>query len=396
MVDLSIYMGTRIEVGVGISDNIGIEVKNYGCKKPIIITDKNLVKLGLVEKICKSLDQNDIKYSIFDGISENPHDIDIEKGANFFKNEEGDIIIAIGGGSPIDAAKGISIKVTQPGKLRDYEIKKVMSFNENKELIKDNVIPIIAIPTTAGSGSETSPYAVITDTLRNYKMAVCSPFLYPKVALVDPLLMVSLPKSITAEGGMDALSHAIEAFISKPANPFGDAFAIESMKLINNNLITAVNNGDNISARENMAIASIIGGIAATLSDCVAGHCMAESLGSVYNIAHGLACGNVLPVILEYSLPVIKDKLLEISKAFNIYNNPTKDIDYYAKKTIDHIYNLISESGLRRLKEVIKEEPDFELLSKKSMENVSVPSNPKKIGHDDFYILFKKLFDNQQ
>jgi len=387
-------MGTRIEVGEGISGNVDIEVRNYGCNKPIIITDKNLVKLGLVEKICKNLYQNNIKYSIFDNISENPHDVDIEKGADFFKKEAGDIIIAIGGGSPIDAAKGISILVTQPGRIMDFEIKKVMSFNENKELIKDNVIPIIAIPTTAGSGSETSPYAVITDSSRNYKMAICSPFLYPKVALVDPLLMVSLPKNITAEGGMDALSHAVEAFISKPANPFSDAFALESIKLINNNLITAVNSGDDISIRKNMAIASIIGGIAATLSDCVAGHCMAESLGSVYNISHGLACGNVLPLILEYNFPVIKNKLLEISKVFNVYDNSLKDIDYYAKKTIDHIYNLISESGLRKLNETINEKPDFELLSQKSLENVSVPSNPKEIGRADFYTLFEKLFNN--
>jgi alcohol dehydrogenase class IV len=194
---------------------------------------------------------------------------------------------------------------------------------------------------------------------------------------------------------MDALLHAVEAYLSKPANLFSDAFALQSIKMVSENLREAVCDGRNIEIMGNMALASMIGGVAATLSDCIAGRCMAESIGSVYDLTQGLACGNVLPLIMEYNLLSSMDRLSDIAEALWVYVEPGEDIESAAVKAIHEVKRLAVDVNLRDIRNLISGEPEIMALAQKAAENISVPSNPRPITHDDFRQLFLRLFQKQ-
>ena len=388
---ISIFIRTRIEYGIGISKTVGLEAKLLGGKKVLIVTDKNLIELGLLNNIFKSLEEQKIDYEVFNDVEMNPRDYNVMSGVKKFKSKKCNVILCVGGGSPIDVGKGISIVASHGGNIKDYETKELLSYDESKTLVRNNTFPIIAVPTTSGSGSEASPYAVIIDTNRKYKMAILTPYIYPVVALVDPELFISLPGKIVAEGGMDVISHAVEAYTCLQANPFSDAFALQTISMVGKNLREAVYDQSNIFARGNMALASIIGGISASLSNTHLSHAMAEALGSVYDISHGLACGYTLPVVMKYNHPVCYQKYVDIARTLE-FNNNQGNLRERSVAAINAIQNLIDDISLKKISTIIKVKPDLKLLSKKTLENIAITGNPRNVNYEDIIGMFNSIF----
>lgn len=272
-------MPTRIINKKGVSSNIGYYAKDYHLKHVLIISDKGVEKAGLLTNIYSSLYDYQIEYETFYDVKPNPRDTDCNRIASEFNNKPIDAIIAIGGGSVIDTAKAVSILCTNQGVIKDYE---GMSLAEKPPL------PILCIPTTAGTGSEVTCWSVITDTTNHYKMGIGDYRIIPKLALLDVELTQSLPAPVAASTGLDALTHAIEAYTCQIANPITDGLALHAIKLIKENLAEAVNNR-NEEARENMLIASLMAGIAFGNADTAGVHCISEAIGGKYDTPHGVA-----------------------------------------------------------------------------------------------------------
>lgn len=392
--NFSIFIKTRIEFGFGVSNNIGNEIKAIGFKSVFIVTDRNLIKLMIVDKILKSLENQKICFTIFDEVEPNPHDKTVYKGVGLFNNHKHDLILAIGGGSVIDVSKAISILASHGGEIYDYRVDRIPNSSQNYKEITNKVIPLIAITTTAGSGSEASPWCVITDTIRHYKLAIFSPYIYPSLTLVDPDLMYSISPDVTAEGGMDALSHAIESYISTKSNSFSEAYAIQAIKMIGENLVKAVRDGGNKFARANMANASIMAGLAATLGDCHAVHNIAEAIGGMYDTSHGLLCGRLLPIVMDYDFSFIQSRLSDIALAFGLYPNSEISNEEFALLAIKKVNTLIEDSNLKKINDVIKIKPDFDKIVEMSCIYLSTSSSPRSMTKDDYLILVKRLFNH--
>jgi len=297
----------RIHFEPGGSKKAGTLIKSLGGKKVFLATDKGVLGANLLEGIISSIEAEGFDCTIFDDIEPNPSLETVEKGFNLFKSRSCDFLVGFGGGSSIDTAKAIGVLTTNEAPLKQYE---------GAGKVKNPVVPIIAVPTTAGTGSEVTGASVITDKSRNYKMSVRSPLLVPKLALLDPTLLSSLPPPIIASTGMDALVHAVESFISTNAYPVTEGLALESMKLISDNLRAFYANPDNLEAAGNMLIASCMAGISFANARLGFVHAVAHALGGHYNIPHGLACAVLLPHAMQYSLIANPQKYVRIAAAF--------------------------------------------------------------------------------
>jgi len=296
----------RVVFKLGCSESIGKELSAFKSKKAMICTDKGIRKAGLLDNILVCLEDSEIKFSIFDEVVPNPKIETIQKGFDFFKKEECDSIIAIGGGSSIDSAKAVGIVVSNSGSIEDFE-----GFNK----VKNELPPIIAIPTTYGTGSEVSYSTVITHTNKKYKMLIVDNKILPKIALVDPNLLLKLPFFIAASTGMDALTHAIESYTSLISNVFSDALSLHAIKLITENLLSAAASDNNIIATSNMVIASTLAAMSFNLTGLGLVHAIAHSLGGYHDIAHGLANAILLPHVMEYNYIAAPQKFSNIYEA---------------------------------------------------------------------------------
>lgn len=372
---------TKIKFGTGISGQIGKELKALEKSKPIIITDKGLLKAGVVEKITNALEKEGIEYTIFDGIEPNPRDITVQKAYDAAKAFGADVLIAIGGGSSMDTAKGVGVLMTHGGVINDYE---------GLDKVKKPICDLIAIPTTVGTGSEVTFWSVITDTKRHFKMSVGSPLVAPKLALVDPDLVASLPPSIIASTGMDALTHAIEGYTCTVAEPITDACGIYAIKMIADNLRNAVYT-DDPEAKANMLLGSLIAGICFGNSDIAGVHCMAEALGGLYDTPHGIANAILLPYVMEYNYVANLNKFTEIAKAMGepVDNLSMRDAAYQA---VLAVHKLNQDLNIPSLKEIGAKKEDLQELAERSAVNVSAPSNPRKAEVSDFLALFEKAY----
>ncbi|MCB6993945.1 iron-containing alcohol dehydrogenase [bacterium 210820-DFI.6.37] len=372
---------TKIKFGTGISGQIGKELKALEKSKPIIITDKGLLKAGVVEKITNALEKEGIEYTIFDGIEPNPRDITVQKAYDAAKAFGADVLIAIGGGSSMDTAKGVGVLMTHGGVINDYE---------GLDKVKKPICDLIAIPTTVGTGSEVTFWSVITDTKRHFKMSVGSPLVAPKLALVDPDLVASLPPSIIASTGMDALTHAIEGYTCTVAEPITDACGIYAIKMIADNLRNAVYT-DDPEAKANMLLGSLIAGICFGNSDIAGVHCMAEALGGLYDTPHGIANAILLPYVMEYNYVANLNKFTEIAKAMGepVDNLSMRDAAYQA---VVAVHKLNQDLNIPSLKEIGAKKEDLQELAERSAVNVSAPSNPRKAEVSDFLALFEKAY----
>ncbi len=375
----SFELPTRIEYGVGVASKLGEEVRLLKAQKVSLITDPGIIKAGLLDKITSILKEEKLLYNVFDGVDPNPKDRNVERGAQVVRSFEADAMVAVGGGSVIDCAKAIGVLVSHDGKrIKDFE---------GKTAVKKPILPFIAVPTTAGTGSEVTFSAVITDRENNYKMTVRSPFMAAKVALLDPKLTVTVPPHITASTGMDALTHAIEAYTVKVSEPISDALALYAIELITNNLVNAVKNGENINARACMLVGSLLAGMAFSHSDVGSVHCMAEALGGVYDAPHGVCNAVLLPYVMEYNAEFCLEKYARIAQAMGeIFDT----MEEGAMKAVERVKKLSVDVGLPSFKSLRVKEEDLEKLADMAAKNISTKSNPREMTKDDYLTLFKR------
>lgn len=372
----------KIIYGVGSIISVGKEAACYG-KKIMIVTGRNSSKrTGALQKVVESLKENKLEVFIFDEVESDPSVKTVRIGTQKAKAEGIELIVALGGGSALDAAKGISAMCTNSGDITDYE----------KNPFHKLGLPIIAIPTTAGTGSEISKFTVITDTDRKIKMLIGGEAIIPKVAILDPFLTVMMPKHVTAATGMDALTHAIEAYISKVSQPMTEIYALKAIELISENLPKAVLDGENIKARENMLIGQMYAGFAFSNASVALVHAMARPLGAYFDVAHGLANALLLPRVMEFNRPACKEKLVKVAAAMgeNVEGLSTNDGSNLAIKAIN---NLFLDTGLpKTLREVGVLKESIKKLAEDAIVSGSVLFNPRKPSLEEIINIYEKIY----
>lgn len=375
--DGTFNMPTRVQFGRGIISTLPEEIKQFGAKKIMVVTDPGVLSTGLVDPIVKSLQSAGLEVTIFDEVKPNPRDIHCIAGAELARAKGVDLFVGIGGGSSIDTAKCIAILMTNGGHPRDWE---------DFGALHHDPVTVIAIPTTSGTGSEVSPSSIILDTVRQKKMNLFDPRICPRVALVDPDVTFSVPPRITAATGLDALSHAVDALQCKLDTPASDAMALEGARLNALYLERAVADGSDIEARCGMSQASLVAGIAVGITDVSGTHSIAEAVGAVYDLPHGQCCAIGMPMIMEFNLPVSKGKYARLAHAFGI-DTSTMDEESAAKAAISYVRDRNDRLGIPKLIDLINE-ADLDLLSEKAFANTSTPSNPRNAGVSDFREMF--------
>jgi alcohol dehydrogenase len=373
---------TKIRYGIGMVKVLGEELRLLKAKKVMIITDKGLVHAGMVNKITDLITAEGIGYIVYDDIEANPKDYNVELAAETAGKQSIDTIVAFGGGSPIDAAKAVAVLAKQGGKVRDYQ---------GKGKIKNDCIPLITIPTTAGTGSEVTFSSVITNTKEKFKFTIKSPAIAAKVAIIDPELTLTVPPMITAATGIDALTHGIEGYTANCTEPIAEAVGLYAVEYIAKNITEAVKNGVNLAARDKMMMGSLLAGLSFSHADVASVHCMAEALGSMYDAPHGMCNAILLPFVMEYNLPSAENKYARVARAMGIEE---KDDHAAAVKGIEHIKRLSREIGLPGIKTLQINTEDFPLLAEMSVKNSSNESNPREITKDDYVMLFNKAYND--
>ena len=392
---------STIEFGSGKSGKLAEIIEGMNAKKILIVTDKGVIQAGILTKIEEPLKAAKLNYTVFDEVEPNPLDRTVEKGAELARKIESDVVVGLGGGSAIDSAKAISILTTNPGTIRDYQIKE----EEDLKKLKKHPTPLITIPTTSGTGTEGNFWSIITHTDNWSKMAIGGPPPYPggpciaaKVALDDPLLTVTLPPFQTASTGLDVFAHHYDSYTANVSNPISDALSEYSIKLIRDYLPIAYTNGSDVEAREMMMLASCLGGISFANSDCSGVHCLAEALGGMYGnppkpvIPHGLACSLFLPWMMEFNC------LTDPVKHANVANFLGECIEGLslieaARKSVNGIKRLIKTVEVpTSMKGLGVKEEDLEAVAERACWNVSVGSNPRALSNEVFLDILKKAY----
>ena len=358
-------MPTRVQFGRGVVNSLADEVTRFGATKVLVVTDPGVVAVGLVAPLVKQLEDAHLEVTVFDTVQPNPRDIHCIEGADLARSKGIDLLVGVGGGSPIDTAKCIAVLLTNGGHPRDWE---------DFGALQHQPVPVIAIPTTAGTGSEVSPSSIITDTVRKKKMNLFDPRICPRVALVDPDLTFSVPPKVTAATGMDALSHAIDSLHCLLDTPASDAMALEGARLNAMYLERAFADGSDVEARCGMAQASLVAGIAVGITDVSGCHSIAEAIGAVYDHPHGVCCAIGLPMIMRFNLPVSTDKYARLAHAFDI-DTSGLDAAAAAQLAMDYVRDRNNRLGIPDLADLI-DEAHLDLLAEKAFANTSTPSNP--------------------
>lgn len=371
--------------GAGSRSVLADEIKKRGLKKVFIVTDKDLLKFGVVEKVTSILDAAKIEYTIFSNVKQNPTVAQVKEGVVAFSESGADAIVAIGGGSPIDTAKGIGIISNNP------EFADVVSL-EGVADTKNKSVPIIALPTTAGTAAEVTINYVITDEENVKKMVCVDPNVIPVLSIVDAELMLSLPPSLTAATGMDALTHAIEGYITKGAWEMSDMFELKAIEMIAKHLPVVVKNPSDVVARDGMAVAQYIAGMGFSNVGLGLVHGMAHPLGAYYDIPHGVANALLLPIVMEYNTESSIAKYVDIARAMGIKVDHLSLADA-AQAAVDAVKNLAIEVGIpEKLQLLNVKEEDLERLSQSAFEDVCTPGNPREVKLGDILELYKKAF----
>ncbi len=368
--------------GAGAIDNIVPEVLRRGFKKAFVCSDPDLLKFGVTQKVTKLLDDAKLEYEIYSDIKPNPTIENVKHGVEAFKASKADYIIAIGGGSSMDTAKAIGIIIENP------EFADVRSL-EGVAPTKKPCTPIIAVPTTAGTAAEVTINYVITDVEKNRKFVCVDTHDIPVIAIVDPNMMSSMPKGLTAATGMDALTHAIEGYITKAAWEMSDMFHLEAIRLISKHLRGAVANTP--EGREGMALGQYIAGMGFSNVGLGIVHSMAHPLGAVYNTPHGVANAIILPTVMEYNAPATGEKYREIARAMGVKGVDEMSQEEYRKAAIDAVRQLSLDVGIpQSLKDIVKKE-DIPFLAQSAMDDACRPGNPKDPTLEDIIKLYESL-----
>ncbi|MDU7548915.1 L-threonine dehydrogenase [Clostridium perfringens] len=375
------FMPSISLMGANCLKDAGEQVAELGFKKALIVTDKVLGQIGIVKKVTDVLDNKDIEYAIYDETKPNPTVKNVNDGLALLKEKECDFVISLGGGSAHDCAKGIALLATNDGEIKDYE---------GVDKSKKPQLPMVGINTTAGTGSEMTLFAIITDEERHIKMALVDKHLTPIIAVNDPMLMLAMPKSLTAATGMDALTHAIEAYVSTSATPITDACAEKAIELISNYLVNAVENGQDVEARDMMAYAEYLAGMAFNNASLGYVHAMAHQLGGFYNLPHGVCNAILLPHVQEYNKATSASRLAKIAKIMGGNIEGLTD-EQGADLCIDMIKSLSQTIGIPEGLGVLGvKESDFETLATNALNDACSLTNPRKGNLEEVIAIFKK------
>ncbi len=370
--------------GYGAKDEVITEAKARGFKKALIVTDADLVKFGVVKKITDLLDKNNMAYAIYDKVKANPSVTVVKEGVDAFKKAGADYMIAIGGGSPQDTAKGIGIIINNP------EFADVVSL-EGVAPTKHKSVPVIAIATTAGTAAETTINYVITDEEKRRKFVCVDPHDIPVVAIVDPEMMSSMPKGLTAATGMDALTHAIEGYTTLASWELADTLNLKAIEIISRSLRKAVENDP--KGREDMALGQYMTGMAFSNVGLGVVHGMAHPLSAFYNTPHGVANAVLLPYVMEFNAPYTGEKFREIARAMGVKGVDEMSQEEYRKAAIDAVKQLKKDVNIpETLKDINVKEEDLEALSEAAMEDVCTGGNPRPCCKELVLEVYKKAF----
>lgn len=377
------YFPPIVIMGPGAIELIVPEIQRMNVKKALVVTDKVLIKAGVVQMVLDVLDGAKFPYALYSDVKPNPTVTNVNDGYHALLDNECDYVISIGGGSPQDTGKGVAILATNPGDLRDYE---GVGKTANKAL------PIVAINTTAGTASEATINYVITDEERKLKMVIVDPNSIATVAVNDPVLMIKMPAALTAATGMDALTHAVEGYTTAGATPFTDLFNLEAIKAISASLRTAVNDGDDLDARDQMAYGQFVTGMGFSNGGLGIVHSMAHQLGGFYDLPHGVCNAILLPYIVQYNAQDVGDRLKDIAVAMgvDISRREPKEINIMA---IDAIKRLSKDVGIPAgLKEIGVKEADFPVLADMALADICTGGNPKCPTKEDIIAIYKAAF----
>lgn len=378
MTPFEFTLPTKILFGQGCVARLPEQLSLLGGKRPLVVTDRGVAQAGLLDRITGLLSGFD--YAVYDGVEANPKDANVEEGARIARAHKADSLIALGGGSPIDCAKSIGV-------LLAHKADKIKAF-EGKTAATLPQPPFITIPTTAGTGSELTFSSVITDTENHYKMTVKSPFTAAAAAICDPELTLSVPPAVTAATGVDALTHAIEAYTATCAEPIGDACALYAVELIYKNLVRAVEHGEDIEARSAMLMGSMLAGIAFSHSDVASVHCVAESLGGVYDLPHGVCNAVFLPYVMEYNAPYCPERYARVAAAMGFSFSGSQQGCEFAVRAVKRLALDVKLPAFASLVEDV----DFERIADMSMQNISTASNPRPMAREDYLAVLKKAY----
>lgn len=368
--------------GKGAIQEIATEVKGRNFKKCFVCSDPDLLKFGVTKKVTDVLDNASIDYEIYSQIKPNPTVENVQTGVKAFKDSGADCIIAIGGGSSMDTAKAIGIIIKNP------EFEDVVSL-EGVAPTKNKCVPIIAVPTTAGTAAEVTINYVITDVEKNRKMVCVDPKDIPVIAVVDPDMMSSMPKGLTAATGMDALTHAIEGYITKAAWELSDMFHLKAIEIISKSLRGAVENTP--EGREGMALGQYVAGMGFSNVGLGIVHSMAHPLGAVYDTPHGVANAIILPTVMEYNAPATGEKYRNIAKAMGVEGVDDMTLEEARKAAVDAVKKLSEDVGIPKdLKDIVKPE-DVDFLAQSAYDDACRPGNPRDTSVEEIKQLYLSL-----
>ena len=367
--------------GSGAIKEIANEAKARAFKKAFVCSDPDLIRFGVTAKVTDVLEQAGLAYEIYSDIKANPTIENVQHGVEAFKAAGADYIVAIGGGSSMDTAKAIGIIIANP------EFEDVRSL-EGTAPTKNPCVPIIAVPTTAGTAAEVTINYVITDVERKRKFVCVDPHDMPVVAIVDPDMMASMPKGLTASTGMDALTHAIEGYTTKAAWEMTDMFHLKAIAIISRSLRGAV--ADTREGRDGMALGQYIAGMGFSNVGLGIAHSMAHTLGAVYDTPHGVACAMMLPIVMEYNAECTGEKYREIARAMGVANVDAMSQEEYRKAAVEAVRKLSQDVGIPAKLEALKEE-DLQFLAESAYADACCPGNPKDTCVEDLKELFRKL-----
>ncbi len=368
--------------GAGAIQEIAGEAKGRGFKKAFVCSDPDLLKFGVTKRVLDVLEKAGLDYELYSNIKPNPTVENVQTGVAAFKKSGADYLIAIGGGSSMDTAKGIGIVIANP------EFEDVVSL-EGVAPTKNKSVPIFAVPTTAGTAAEVTINYVITDVSKNRKMVCVDPKDIPVVAFVDPEMMSTMPKGLTASTGMDALTHAIEGYITKDAWELSDMFHLKAIEIISRSLRDAVENKP--QGRTDMALGQYVAGMGFSNVGLGIVHSMAHPLGALYDTPHGIANAIILPTVMEYNAPATGEKYREIARAMGVEGVDSMSQEEYRKAAVDAVKKLSQDVGIPAdLKEIVKKE-DIPFLSQSAYDDACRPGNPRDTSVEEIAALYESL-----
>lgn len=375
--------------GSGSSEKVGEETRKLGVKKVLLVTDGVMTKMGMVEPIRKSLAEQGIQVVLFDGVNTEPTVDYVTQGVELFKQNGCEALVAVGGGSPIDTAKAISVMASNPGSIEQYK---------GLHNIPNPGFPVVAIPTTAGTGSEVTIFTIITDTKTDVKMLIGSVYCLPRVAIVDPLLTLSCPRGLTAAVGIDALTHAVEAYVSLKAQPMSDIFALSAIELISGNLRQAWANGQNVEAREKVMLGALQAGIAFSNASVALVHGMSRPIGAYFHVPHGASNAALLGVVTEFSLIGNPERYAHIAQAMGEDVEGLSPMEA-AQVAAEAIENLIQDIQIPSLKALGVDGKKLEELAP-AMADAAIASgspgnNPRQATKEEIIELYKIAYERE-